>query len=316
MRIAILAFPRVQLLDVAGPADVFAEAAKQLGRPRAYQVEVLAPAPGEIKSSSGVRLAVDGVAGERRTRFDTLLVAGSPGIESQAPNQRLLDWLRAESTRVRRIGSVCSGAFVLAWAGLLRGRRVTTHWNCAVRLANENPDVQVEPDSIYVRDRNLYTSAGVTAGMDLALAMVEEDHGRDLALRVARELVMFLKRPGGQSQFSAYLAAQSAERTVVGEIQNFVLANLPSDLTVPALAARANMSERNFARVFKNEAGATPAQYVERARIEAAIRILEQREVPLKKLAALVGYANADGLRRAFARRVGVSPAEYRQRFS
>jgi transcriptional regulator GlxA family with amidase domain len=176
--------------------------------------------------------------------------------------------------------------------------------------------VQVEPDSIYVRDRNLYTSAGVTAGMDLALAMVEEDHGRDLAWRVARELVMFLKRPGGQSQFSAYLAAQSAERTVVGEIQNFVLANLPSDLTVPALATRANMSERNFARVFKNEAGATPAQYVERARIEAAIRILEQREVPLKKLAALVGYANADGLRRAFARRVGVSPAEYRQRFS
>jgi len=316
MRIAILAFPRVQLLDVAGPADVFAEAATQLGRPRAYQVSVLAPEPGEIKTSSGLRLAVDGVVGERHTRFDTLLVAGSPGMEDVTHNEQLLEWLRGEARRVRRIGSVCSGAFVLASAGLLSGRRVTTHWNAAVRLASDNPDVQVEPDSIYVRDRNLYTSAGVTAGMDLALAMVQEDHGRDLALRVARQLVMFLKRPGGQSQFSAYLAAQSAEKTVIGEIQNFVLANLPSDLTVPTLAARANMSERNFARVFKDEAGATPAQYVERARIEAAIRILAQSEVPLKRLAALVGYANVDGFRRAFARRVGVSPAEYRQRFS
>jgi transcriptional regulator GlxA family with amidase domain len=152
--------------------------------------------------------------------------------------------------------------------------------------------------------------------MDLALAMVEEDHGRDLALRVARELVMFLKRPGGQSQFSAHLAAQSAEKTVIGEVQQFVLANLPASLTVPELAARASMSERHFARLFKDETGATPAQYVERARIEAAVRLLEQSDVPLKKLAGMVGYANADGFRRAFARRMGVSPAEYRQRFS
>lgn len=316
MRIAILAFPRVQLLDVAGPADVFAEAAKQLGQPRAYRVDVLAAVGEKLKTSSGVRLGVDGVVGDTRTRYDTVLVAGSPELGDMAPDDALLAWLRDQAGRVRRIGSVCTGAFVLAAAGLLSGRRVTTHWNSAERLARENPDVDVHPDSIYARDGNLYTSAGVTAGMDLALALVEEDHGRDLALKVARELVMFLKRPGGQSQFSAHLAAQANEKSVIGRVQQHILANLGADLSVPALAERASMSERNFARLFRAEAGVTPADYVERARMEAAVRMLQQKDVPLKKLAAAVGYANADVFRRAFARRVGALPAEYRRRFS
>ena len=205
---------------------------------------------------------------------------------------------------------------MLAAAGLLDGRRVATHWSAAERLAAAHPMLRVEPDAIYVRDGQLYTSAGVTAGMDLALALVEEDHGRELALRVARELVMFLKRPGGQSQFSAHLAAQTAERSAIRSLQDHVLGHLRSDLSVPALAARAGMSERNFARVFRAETGVTPAEFVETARIDAARRLVEESELPLKSLADAVGYANADGLRRAFARRLGVSPADYRRRFT
>lgn len=316
MRIALLAFPRVQLLDVAGPADVFAEAARQLGDPRAYQVQVIAAEPGMLKTSCGLRLAVDACFASHRGRIDTLLVAGSPSAEQAAADPALQRWLRAQAGRVRRLGSVCSGAFVLAGAGLLDGRRVTTHWNAAGRLASAHPRTSVEPDAIYVKDGPLYTSAGVTAGMDLALALVEEDHGRELALRVARELVMFLKRPGGQSQFSAHLAAQAADKSAVRALQEYILANLRADLSVPALAREANMSERNFARVFRAEAGVTPAQFVETARIDAARRLVEESDLPLKTLADAVGYANEDGLRRAFTRRLGVPPREYRRQFA
>jgi transcriptional regulator GlxA family with amidase domain len=315
MRIALLAFPRVQLLDIVGPADVFAEAAKQLGNPRAYRVEVIGTEPGLLKGSSGLRLAVDSTVETHKGKLDTLLVAGSPFVDDIARNPVLQQWLRQQAGSVRRIGSVCSGAFVLAAAGMLRGRRVTTHWNSSTRLSEENPDTQVEADSIYVKDGNLYTSAGVTAGMDLALAMVEEDHGRELALRVAREMVMFFKRPGGQSQFSAHLAAQTAERSSIRAIRDYVLAHLKDDLSIPALAARAGMSERNFARVFKQEAGSTPAEFVELARIDAARRLAEESDLPLKRLADEVGYANVDGFRRAFLRRLGVTPSDYRARF-
>lgn len=315
MRIAILAFPGFQLLDVAGPADVFAEAARQLGDPRAYQVRVLAAGDGLLASSSGLRLAVDAVATRHRGPIDTLLVAGSPRIEDMAADAALQDWLRRQSRTVRRYGSVCTGAFVLAGAGLLEGRRVATHWNSTGRLAAACPRARVEPDAIHVQDGRLYTSAGVTAGMDLALAMVEEDHGRELALRVARELVMFLKRPGGQSQFSAHLAAQTAERSAIRQLQDHVIGNLRDDLSVPALALRAGMSERNFARVFRAETGTTPAQFVEDARIDAARRLAEESDLPAKRLADAVGYASVDAFRRAFGRRLGVSLAGYRRRF-
>lgn len=316
MKIGILAFPRVQLLDVAGPADVFAEAARQLKRSHAYSVRVLATAPGPLKTSSGVSVNVDGVIGTRLPVFDTLLVAGSPAIDAVAQDATVTDWLAAQARRVRRIGSVCSGAFLLAEAGLLDGRRATTHWNSARALAQGYPAVQVEPDSIYVRDGNVYTSAGVTAGMDLALSLVEEDHGREVALAVARELVMFLKRPGGQSQFSAHLAAQVAEKSIIRDVQAYVLENLGADLRAPRLAQRVGMSERNLARVFAAEAGTTVAKFVERARLEAARRALESENVPLKRLADTLGYTSADSLRRAFTRAFGITPVDYRSRFN
>ena len=316
MRITLLAFPRVQLLDVAGPADIFAEAAKQLGNPRAYRVEVIGTSKGLIKTSSGLKLGIDETFETYKGKVDTLLVAGSPHINEIAHDPALQDWLRRQAKSVRRIGSVCSGAFLLAAAGLLDGRRVTTHWNSSARLAKEYPHTHVDPDSIFIKDGNIYTSAGVTAGMDLALALVEEDYGRELALSVAREMVMFFKRPGGQSQFSAQLAAQTAERSVIRDVQEYVVEHLKADLSVPALAARAGMSERNFARTFKAEAGSTPAEFVELARIDAARRLIEDADVSLNRLADTVGYANADGFRRAFMRRLGVGPSDYRKRFS
>ncbi|WP_395321285.1 GlxA family transcriptional regulator [Variovorax sp. UC74_104] len=316
MRIAILAFPRFQLLDIAGPADVFAEASHQLGNPRAYQVQVIGTKAGVLKSSGGLKLAVDATVETHRGAIDTLLVAGSPRIEDMESDTQLQDWLRRQAGAVRRYGSVCSGAFVLAASGLLDGKRVATHWNVATGLAAAYPRARVEADAIYVKDGNLFTSAGVTAGMDLALAMVEEDHGRELALRVARQLVMFLKRPGGQSQFSAHLAAQTSERSAMREVQDHVLANLKDDLSVPALAARAGMSERSFARIFRSETGTTPAEFVENARIDAARRLAEESDAPAKRLADAVGYANVDGFRRAFSRRLGVSLVEYRRRFA
>ncbi len=316
MRIAILAFPRFQLLDVAGPADVFAEAARQLGKPRAYEVQLLSAHGGLLASSSGLRLAVDATVATHRGRIDTLLVAGSPRIEDMASDAPLQAWLRRQSRSVRRYGSVCTGAFVLAATGLLDGKRVATHWNAAARLAVACPLAQVDGDAIHVKDGKLFTSAGVTAGMDLALAMVEEDHGRELALRVARELVMFLKRPGGQSQFSAHLAAQTSERSGVREVQDHVLAHLKDDLSVPALAARAGMSERSFARIFRSETGTTPAEFVETAKIDAARRLAEESDQPAKRLANAVGYASVEAFRRAFGRRLGVGLVEYRRRFA
>lgn len=315
MRIALLAFPRVQMLDVVGPADVFAEAARQLGNSRAYRISVIGTVAGQIKGTNGLRLATDDSIETFKGAIDTLLIAGSPSVNDVAHDAHLRDWVRYQATRVRRIGSVCSGAFVLGAAGLLVGRRVTTHWNSSALLARQYPDAVVEPDSIFIRDGNLYTSAGVTAGMDLALALVEEDHGRDLALSVAREMVMYFKRPGGQSQFSAQLAAQTAERTNIRQIQTYIVDNLAADLSVALLAQRADMSERNFARVFKAEGGFTPAEFVELARIDQARRLIEGSNVSLKRLADQVGYANVDGFRRAFVRRLSVTPSDYRKRF-
>jgi transcriptional regulator GlxA family with amidase domain len=314
--VAILAFPGVQMLDLVGPADVFAEAAAQLGQPDAYKLSVIASQAGELRGSNGMRVAVDATLATQRGRIDTLLVAGSPRVWDAPRDPATAAWLQKHARTVARIGSVCTGAFVLAEAGLLDGKRATTHWNSAERLAASYPTVQVTSDNIYVKDGKTYTSAGVTAGMDMALFMVEEDHGRDLALRVARELVMFLKRPGGQSQYSAYLAAQTADKSTVRDIQEHVLANLGADLSVPALCKLAAMSERNFARVFRAATGVTPAAFVESARIDEARRLVEASDVPMKKLADTLGYANVDGFRRAFARRLGVSPNDYRRRFA
>jgi transcriptional regulator GlxA family with amidase domain len=315
MRIAILAIPGVQMLDLAGPMDVFSEANTLLGEPDAYLMSIVALSSEPLTALNGTRILPDMTIESSLEGFDTLLIAGSPGIRKYEDHAALIEWIVRESRHVRRVGSVCTGAFLLGHAGLLNGRRVTTHWNSTARLAETFPAITLEPNTIYVKDGNVYTTAGVTASMDLALALVEEDHGRSTALRVAKELILFLKRPGGQSQFSVHLEGQIAEKGPIRDIHEWMLDNLAEDLSVEELAARLGMSSRNFARLFKRETGTTPGEYVEAARVEAARRMIEESDISLKKVAYLCGFADQGGLRRAFMRRISVTPVEYRQRF-
>jgi transcriptional regulator GlxA family with amidase domain len=316
--VAILALPGVQLLDVSGPLDVFAQANAESGR-QAYDLRVVACRPGPIRSSSGVRLLADEVAGEApegQDRIDTLIVAGAPDADTAQLPAQVLEWVRTTAARSRRYGSVCTGAFVLAASGLLNKRRVTTHWAAVERLAEVCPSVEIEPDSLYVRHGKLRTAAGVTAGLDLALALVEEDLGREIAMRVASQLVMFFKRPGGQLQFSRSGATQPAGRSALQEVQRWVAAHPEEKHGVPDLAARVGLSPRHFARLFQAEVGVTPAAWVEAARVNAARDLLETAGEAPKRVAARCGFANADTLRRAFVKHVGVTPAEYRRRFA
>jgi len=312
----MMALPGVQLLDVSGPLDVFAEANAQAGY-EAYRLLVAAGEPGPICSSSGVRIMPDRII-DRDTEeaIDTLLVAGCPNAATVPMDSRVVDWLRRHAPSARRFGSVCSGAFFLAAAGLLDGRRVTTHWAIADELAKQFPDVAVEGDAIQVSDGALRTAAGVTAGLDLALVLVEEDLGREIAMRVASQLVMFFKRPGGQMQFSRKGEAVLAGRAALQELQRWVAANPAHDHSVANLAKRMDLSPRHFARLFRSEVGITPAAWVEEARVSAARRLLEQENEAPKQVAARCGFTDADTLRRAFARHVGVTPAEYRKRFA
>jgi len=313
---AVVATPGVQMLDVAGPLDVFAEANVQARR-ELYQPRVIATRPGELRGSSGVRLAADTtVARSGAERFDTLLVAGSPHAADEHHAPAMLEWLRAQARTSRRYGSVCSGAFMLGAAGLLERRRVTTHWGVAERLAAAYPGTEVDVDAIYVRDGKLRTAAGVTAGLDLALALVEEDHGHELATAVAAQLVMFFRRPGGQLSFSRHGQAVPAGRSALQEIQRWAAAHPAEDLSVAALAARMRLSPRHFARLFRSEVGVTPASWVEASRIAAARRLLEGEHAAPKQVAALCGFADADTLRRAFRRHVGITPADYRRRYT
>jgi transcriptional regulator GlxA family with amidase domain len=263
-----------------------------------------------------VTLAPDRSLEQCKGPIDTLVCAGGTGARDACGDRELIDWLRAAARRSRRVASVCTGAFLLAEAGLLEGRRATTHWSACAALGRSHPAVRVEPDPIFVRDGDLYTSAGVTAGMDLALALVDEDLGREVALEVARWLVLFVRRPGGQSQFSAQLAAQTAEREPLRELQAWISDNLDADLSVPALARRACMSERNFARAFRREVGMTPAAYVEAVRVEGARNALEVAAAPVEQVARQAGFGTVETMRRAFRRRLGVSPGDYRNRFS
>ena len=312
-RAVIVAFPGVQTLDVTGPAEVLRAAT--LIKPPGYEVTVAATDTEPLPTSTvslmpDVRLA-DLASGP----IDTLIVAGGTGTRAAEDDDRLIGWLREAAPRSRRVTSVCTGAFLLARAGLLDGRRATTHWASCADLAARYPAVTVEPDPIFVRDGDVATSAGVTAGMDMALALVEEDLGRKTALDAARWLVVFLQRPGGQAQFSAQLAAQTADRAPLRELQAWIPDHLDADLTVPALARRACMSDRNFARAFRRETGLTPGAYVEAARIERARIALETGGLPVEDVANQCGFGTVETMRRAFRRQVGVSPAEYRTRF-
>ncbi|WNG40679.1 GlxA family transcriptional regulator [Archangium violaceum] len=310
MRVALLAYPGVAALDVTGPAEVFAAAARLTGG--GYELVLLGTKPGPIPTVSSMALHPAGVISEDLGRMDTLLIAGSPGIPPVIKDAEVLEWTRREAPRCRRHGAICTGAFVLGAAGLLDGKRATTHWRFTRALAHTHPRVTVEHDSLFVRDGSTYTSAGVSSGIDLALALVEEDFGRKLALSVARELVVFLKRPGGQSQFSHQLAAQFSDLPAIQGLQQWVIDHPREDHSVERLARRVHMSPRNFARVFRRETGETPAGFVEAVRVEAARRLLESTELPIQTVADRVGFGNTNGLRRAFLRQHGTGPAEYR----
>lgn len=313
--IAVVAFDGVQSLDVTGPWEVLHTGGLIAGAPPELRLISLDGEP--VRTESGLRLDVDcpiGQIGE----LDTLLVAGGTGAQEALRDHDLIESIRRLSGRARRTASVCTGAFLLAEAGLLDGRRVTTHWWRCEQLARRYPAVSVEPDPIFVRDGSFLTSAGVTAGMDLALALVEEDHGREVALQTARMLVVYARRPGGQSQFSVQLAHQTAEREPLRELQAWIAEHPDEDLSVGALAARMHLSERQLGRVFRTELGATPAAYVEQARVERArsmLETLDARSGSVEHVARRCGFGGSEVMRRAFQRRLRTSPSEYRERF-
>ncbi|MFE0733802.1 GlxA family transcriptional regulator [Streptomyces sp. NPDC058855] len=320
-RVVVAVFPDVDLLDVTGPAEVFALANRESGGRAGYRVRLAGPAAGPVRTSAGVRLLTDLPFEEVGTDVDTLLVPGAVDMTDAGPVARVdpgvADWVRRTAPHTRRVASVCVGAHVLAAAGLLDGRTATTHWSTAAQLAADHPQVTVDPDPIFVRtDRGrLWTGAGISACLDLALALVAEDHGEDLALAVARQLVMYLKRQGGQSQFSVPLSRPPATRRDIDELRVWIAEHLDADLSAAALAARMCLSERHFARVFTQETGVGPAAYVESARVEAARRLLETTDCPLDRVAAAAGLGSPETLHRAFRRRLGTTPAAYRRRF-
>ena len=320
-RIVIVAFPGVQSLDVVGPFEVFASATQVAHhhRPSAvgYEVSVVSSIGGLLTSESGLGLSTAPLPAAYlgAQRIDTLILAGGAGVFEAEHDTELIAWISATAPHCRRVATVCTGTFLAAHAGLLDGRTVSTHWARAARLASEFPAVCVDPDPIYVRDGSLWSSAGVTAGIDLSLALVEQDHGTDVAQTVARWLVMFLHRPGGQTQFAAPVWAPRAERSTVRAVQALVEAAPGGDHRVTALAAAAAMSVRHFSRVFTDEVGETPGRYVERVRLEAARRDLETTTDTLDVIASRCGFGTAETLRRSFQRRVGVAPDAYRRRF-
>lgn len=318
--IGIVTFPGVESLDITGPFEVFSFANLALEQhgiqcEPIYKIQLLGKTPGPVVTMSGLQILVDDSYGEPTADIDTLLIPGGD-IARELFNRELLEWIVAMAPRVKRVASVCTGAFLLAEAGLLDDRIATTHWHYCQQLAQSYPKVRVEADRIFIKHGHVFTSGGITSGIDLALALLEEDWGRDLALFVARFLVVFLKRPGGQSQFSSYLSNEAFQRTDLRELQAWIIANLDTDLKVDAMAERLAMSPRHFARVFLSETGMTPAKFVETARIDQARHFLETTELSVEIVANKTGFKDPERMRRTFIRQLGVNPQSYRQRFS
>ena len=301
--VQVVLFDGVQSLDVTGPLEVFTYAG-------GYRVTTASVGGVEVRTSSGLHLRPDSYLSDKS---DTLIIPGGEG--TREPPADVVAWLRAHGGKAGRIMSVCTGAFLLAEAGLLDGRKATTHWLYCDTLRSRHPKVDVDPEPIFVRDGRIATSAGVTTGIDLALALVEEDRGRDVALAIARGLVMFLRRPGGQTQFSAQLAGQVAHREPLRDVQRLIAEHPEADLSVPALAAAANLSPRQFSRAFTAETGIPPGRYVDRVRLETARRLLEDTADGVAEVARRSGYGTPEAMRRAFLQALDVSPAEYRRRF-
>jgi transcriptional regulator GlxA family with amidase domain len=316
-KIDVLAFPAVQLLDVTGPVQVFASAndiVADAGGARPYRVRIVAQGGEGVRTSAGVTLAAVTLTSGDET-LDTLIVAGGEGVGSASEDPVLVDWVRRRASKARRVASICTGAFLLGEAGVLDGRRVATHWKFCARLAERYPNVRVEPDPIFICDGPVWTSAGVTAGIDLALALVEQDLGRSVALAVARYLVVFLKRPGGQAQFSTALALQAADDRF-GSLHDWISEHLASDLSLSVLADQAGMSERTFSRRYAQATGHTPARAIELIRVEAARRLLSESRLPVKRIAQLCGFGSEETLRRSLLRLLSVTPQDYRSRFT
>ncbi|MEU3460798.1 DJ-1/PfpI family protein [Streptomyces sp. NPDC006733] len=319
-RVVIAAFPGVELLDVTGPAEVFSVATRVAGPHRAgYAVRIATPDGGPVATSSGVRLMADLTFDAVGDQADTLLMAGAISLVDDRVepviDREVTAWLRTAAPRAGRVGSICAGAHLLAAAGLLDGRPATTHWLTAAQLAAEHPQVAVDPDPIFIRSGNVWTCAGVTSGLDMALAMVAEDHGQPLALATARMMVMYVKRCGGQSQFSVPLSVQATAGDRIDDLRVWIAEHLTDDLSAETLAARLHLSVRHFSRLFRRRTDTTPAAYVESARLEAARRLLEESDRSLPDIAAASGLGSVETLHRAFQRRLGTTPAEYRRRF-
>lgn len=311
--VEVFAFPDVQLLDVAGPFQVMATANDFVGNPAPYGLKVVSPVAGPIASSSGLTLLAEGLPAPDQP-LDTLIIAGGAGVHPVYRDRAVVEWVRQRAAVTRRVTSVCSGAFLLAATGLLDGRRATTHWSRCARLAAEFPAVRVEQDPIYINDGPIWTSAGVTAGIDMTLALVEADLGRAVAMAVARQLVVFAKRPGGQAQFSSGLALAGADETF-DRLHDWMKQNLRAALTVPVMAEQAGMSERSFLRHYKIVTGMTPSRAVEKVRVEAARQALGETHLPIKRIARDCGFGCEETMRRSFLRILAVPPHAYRERF-
>jgi transcriptional regulator GlxA family with amidase domain len=308
-KVVICGPPPVQVLDVTGPLEVFSNVPD-------YQVTVVSSdGSDQLMTNRGIRLSgavpCDVISGQ----IDTLVVAGGPGAENGEYDSDYIDWIADAARRSRRVASICTGAFVLAAAGLLDGKRAVTHWRFCDRLGREFPKVNVLPDPIFLRDGSIYTSAGITAGIDLSLALLEEDHGHQTALTVARQLVMFLVRPGGQAQYSHMLSRQATTSEPLRELQVYMLENLKADLSVEALAERIGMSPRHFSRVCLREMKMNPGQLVDRLRVEAAQQMIDSSSKGLKEIADACGFGSADSMRRTFQRVIGITAGEYTERF-
>jgi transcriptional regulator GlxA family with amidase domain len=315
MKVAIVIFDGVQALDVAGPLDVFAEANTFLAEHRGYEVSLVGSLAGSVTCSNGMQISVPFGYADSDTQYDLVLVTGGPRLPDAQPSSAFLKWLQDQARGATRFGSVCNGTFLLGHAGLIDGKQVTTHWADANRLAAEFPRACVQPDKIFIRDGRLFTSAGVTAGIDLCLALVAEDWGHELAVRVAKRLVVYIQREGGQSQYSPYIGAGKDEDPIIGKVHRYVTEHIADALSIEQLASAVSVSRRTFSRLFSKYAKVTPSAFVEQVRVDTARKLLEDSDAPLKTVAFKCGFHSATQMRTTFSRRLNVTPKQYRQRF-
>ncbi len=315
MKVAIVVSDGAQALDVAGPLDVFAEANANLPAHQRYEVSLVGNRAGTLTCSNGMQLSVPFGYADSDTQYDLILVAGGPQLPDSQPSSESLKWLQSQARGASRFGSVCNGAFLLGHAGLIDGRQVTTHWADAGRLADEFPHARVQPDRIFIRDGRLFTSAGVTAGIDLCLALVAEDWGHEMAVRVAKRLVVYIQREGGQSQYSPYIGAGKDENPIIGKVHRYVTEHITDALSIEQLASAVSVSRRTFSRLFSKYAKVTPSAFVEQVRVDTARKLLEDSDAPLKTIAFNCGFRSATQMRTTFSRRLNVTPKQYRQRF-